>query len=334
MLKPVHKDMLLEDTELRFDVYNQHGQLVVHKGTPISPQVKDYLAQESRWFRPSLVTVINHEGTHYQVPMDTRRTGEALALVGVPQSEPTLPASEEVLGCDTQHQCLAAMQEFWARVEAGKPLDEALLSIVAERLIGDINHRLDAVRYLSQLRVRDEFTYDHTLDVASVSIALALRLGLPADEVRQVGLAALLHDLGKLLIPRQIMFKRGRLTEREFDVMQLHPELGYRILRTEMGLPDALCRPALEHQEMYSGGGYPQNLRGDEIHLYSHIVKIADVYDALTSRRPYKEPISNQVAVDIMMKEGARAFHPDFLKVFVELSNYQPPDPPQPTPTP
>lgn len=217
---------------------------------------------------------------------------------------------------------LNSMFAFWKKIESGQDFDVALLDVIQHRLIGDIVSKINHLQYLNQLRIRDGVTYSHTLDVTAASIALGAKLGLNREDLETLALGALLHDLGKLLIPKPIMFKPTRLTDKEFQVMQLHPSLGYRIIREELKLPEEVARPALEHQELYAGGGYPQNLAGDEIHYFSQIVKIADVYDALTSRRPYKESICSYRAIKIMLLEGSNSFNPEILKAFLELANF------------
>jgi HD-GYP domain-containing protein (c-di-GMP phosphodiesterase class II) len=306
---------------LPHDVHDMHGTVLAVRGDAMTGELKDRLAKVGPLFKPSQPKHVRHEGVLYAVPNSLPDEGASPSVLGSASVPPDVP---ELVQPDNAKKAMGALALFWQRLEQGKPADIALLEVARDRLIADLNDRLDGLRYINQLRVRDGFTYDHTLDVASMSVALAIKLGYDTHHVKEIGLAALLHDLGKLLIPRQIMFKAGRLTEAEFQVMKLHPQLGYQILAKDMRLPDAICRPALEHQEMYGGGGYPYNLRGDEIHPYSHIVKIADVYDALTSRRPYKEPIASQKALDIMLAEGARGFHPQQLQTFAELANYQP----------
>lgn len=240
------------------------------------------------------------------------------------------PESEEgndlglscLIGREASIPYLNSMFTFWRKIENGEDIDIALLEIIDHHLVSEIVSKMDQLQYLNQLRIRDGVTYSHTLDVTAVSIALGAKLGLAGKDLETLALGALLHDLGKLFIPKPIMFKPTRLTDKEFQVMQLHPEIGYRIIREELKLPEEVARPALEHQELYAGGGYPQNLARDEIHYFSQIVKIADVYDALTSRRPYKESICSVKAIKIMLLEGAQSFNPAMLKAFLELANY------------
>lgn len=218
---------------------------------------------------------------------------------------------------------ISSINYFWKRLERGATPDIALCEVVSEKMVAEVTEKADQIHYLSQIRVRDKFTYSHILDVTTLSIALATKAGFNDKEIKEIALAAILHDTGKLFIPKHIMFKPGRLTEKEFMVMKLHPELGYNVLVNELNIPQHIALPALEHQEMYGGGGYPKNISGNEIHPYSHIVKIADVYDALTSKRPYKDAIPSTKAIEIMLSEGDKSFNPEFLAMFVELSNYQ-----------
>jgi putative nucleotidyltransferase with HDIG domain len=311
VLIPVPNLESFETEVLPFDLYDGKGHLILQAGEPVYALKKLTLPSKA-YYRFSLQDSVCHEGVMYAF-------------------EPHEPSLEELEMPQRQLQPISygefapkvykALAYFWEDLQAGKAADEALLRVLGEELVSEVTSRLEEVQYLSQLRVRDPYTYDHTLDVATMSIALASQMGLSSQEVKEVALGALLHDLGKLQIPESIMFKVGRLTDREFEVMKLHPTIGHRILSKELRLPDPVCRPALEHQEMYGGGGYPQNLRGNEIHDYSHIVKIADVYDALTSKRPYKEPIPNAKALQIMKAEGARGFHPELLETFCQLCN-------------
>ncbi|MEB3286925.1 MAG: HD domain-containing phosphohydrolase [Vampirovibrionales bacterium] len=234
-------------------------------------------------------------------------------------------AQKPIYGPELAHSFVSSIQYFWDRMAQGATPDIALCEVVAEKMIAETTSHADQINFLSQIRVRDPFTYSHILDVAALSIALAVKIGFSRKEVKEIALASILHDLGKLVIPKNIMFKPSRLSEKEFMVMKLHPELGYKMIVHELKLGSDIARPALEHQEMYGGGGYPQNIKGDEIHPYSHVVKIADVYDALTSKRPYKESIPSSKAIKIMLGEGNKSFHPEYLKHFLELANYDDP---------
>lgn len=318
MLVPIASSYVYNKELLAFDIFSATGQLMLSAGEPVS-RLKQKNVRDKSFYRNSLQLTVYHEGVAYSVPSSDLSLEERLAYQVEEKATPLFADR-----MDTH--IFKALKHFWKALDEGKVADIALLDVVGDTLISEIVPCVEEVMYLTQLRVRDPYTYSHTLDVAAMSIALATQQGFGREQLREIAMGALLHDLGKLMIPKAIMFKVGRLSKKEFDVMKLHPELGYRILKCELKLPDAVCLPALQHQEMNGGGGYPNNLKGDEIHPYSQIVKIADVYDALTSKRPYKEPIPSNRALSIMLGEGAKSFNPEMLQAFCKLANFSPPE--------
>ncbi len=303
--------------KLEYDLYTLSGDRMYPAGTLLSDQEKSSLRHMSLYRDTNdlpKTDIFDHEGVIYRF---------AAGLTEAERAELLRDESQELLlSSELASSFVSSVSHFWDRMKKGASPDIALCEVVRDRMISEVTSRVDQIQYLSQIRVRDEFTYSHVLDVTALSIALAIKAGFSKSDVREIALAAILHDLGKLMIPKNIMFKPGRLSEKEFQVMQLHPGFGYKIIVEELKLPENIARPALEHQEMYGGGGYPQGLKGDEIHPFSHVVKIADVYDALTSKRPYKESIPSSKAIKIMLSEGEKSFHPELLDHFIQLSNY------------
>lgn len=303
--------------KLEYNLYAIDGQQLYEAGETLSEEHLEQFRDASLYRDANMlprIDTINHEGHVFHFA--SKNTAVELEAAKAEAEAPNLLAPEKI------DLSLQAIDEFMERLKRGATPDIALCEVARDKLIAEVTSKVDQIQYISQVRVRDEFTYSHILDVTALAIALAKRVGFSPEEVKEVALSALLHDLGKLLIPRDIMFKPSRLTEKEFKVMQLHPELGYNIIKDVLRLPEHIARPALEHQEMYGGGGYPQGLKGNEIHPYSHLVKIADVYDALTSKRPYKESIPSFKAVKIMLSEGEKSFHPEYLEQFIKLCNY------------
>jgi hypothetical protein len=330
LLVKVPFDALETAAPLEYNLYSLSGETLYRAGHRFSGEdllrlrrmglyrhTQDLPRRKTAEASPRDMDFIDHEGYLFHFPAGLTED-ERLESILAAEAEPLL--DDELVQAFQ-----GPLGYFWERIRKGASPDIALCEIVRDRLIAEVTSKVEQIRYLSQVRVRDEVTYSHILDVTALSIALAIQAGFSRQEVREIALAAILHDLGKLMIPRHIMFKPSRLTEKEFRVMQLHPELGYKIIVGHLHLPDHIARPALEHQEMYGGGGYPYGLSGTDIHPYSHIVKIADVYDALTSKRPYKESIPSAKAVRIMLSEGEKSFHPDLLRTFARLSNYRDP---------
>jgi len=158
---------------------------------------------------------------------------------------------------------------------------------------------------------RSSETANHVVRVAKYSGLLARKLGLPEDETERIELAAPLHDIGKIGIPDGILMKPGRLTDEEYRIMQRHAEIGYRMLaESKRPLLQAAARIAHQHQEKWDGSGYPQQLAGEDIHLYGRIVALADVFDALLSRRCYKESWDIEEVIGYIREQRGSHFDP------------------------
>jgi putative nucleotidyltransferase with HDIG domain len=169
---------------------------------------------------------------------------------------------------------------------------------------------------LNSLKEYDDYTFTHSVNVAVISAAIARNLGLGEDFVDTVAHAALLHDIGKLYVPRVIIHKAGRLTPSEWQTMKRHPVDGERILREE-GFDLVSRRVAFEHHMRHDLTGYPTPKEGFEVHKASEIVRIADSYDALTTRRPYRRQINPYQAVKLMEKGSGGEFRKDYFHAFM-----------------
>lgn len=174
------------------------------------------------------------------------------------------------------------------------------------------------VLLLRSLKEYDEYTFDHSVNVATISTAIARRLGYGEEEAGSVGMAALMHDMGKIYVPRGIIHKSGRLTPKEWLYVKRHPIDGERILREE-GADYLIRRVAYEHHMRYDRKGYPMPRDNEQCLEVSHIVRIADSYDALTTRRTYRTQISPFEAVRLMERGRGSEFHPGYFDVFLQV---------------
>ncbi len=179
---------------------------------------------------------------------------------------------------------------------------------------------LDTIhRLVIAAEYKDEDTGDHIVRMSRLSALLAEKLGLPPDEVQSIRYAAPMHDVGKIGIPDHILLKSGKLTDQEFDLIKMHTNIGAKILsNSNAKILQVAERIALSHHEKWNGKGYPQGLCGDNIPLVGRIVALADTFDALTSKRPYKEPYPLAIALEIIKKERGQHFDPDLVDVFFE----------------
>lgn len=179
---------------------------------------------------------------------------------------------------------------------------------------------LDSIHRLAlAAEYKDEDTGDHIVRMARYSALIAEKLGLPDKEVKNIRYASPMHDVGKIGIPDSILTKPGKLTDEEFNIIKTHTTIGGQILaNSKSEVLKVAEQIAITHHEKWNGKGYPQGLAGDEIPLVGRIVGLADVFDALTSKRPYKEPFPVKVALDIIKKERGQHFDPDVVDVFFE----------------
>jgi HD-GYP domain-containing protein (c-di-GMP phosphodiesterase class II) len=169
---------------------------------------------------------------------------------------------------------------------------------------------------LLQLTHYDQYTTTHSLNVSVLAMALGERLGLARNEVRAIGVSGLLHDLGKVRIPAEILQKPGRLTEREWEVMRRHPEDGARLILGNDAIPELAAVVAFEHHIMLDGGGYPHRRKPVDCHTISKIVHVCDLYDALRTNRPYRPAWTSAKVLNYIEErigtelegEAARAF--------------------------
>jgi putative nucleotidyltransferase with HDIG domain len=178
-------------------------------------------------------------------------------------------------------------------------------------VIGAVSAAVDA---------RDPYTQGHSLRVADFATAMAREMGLDAELIHQIRIGGILHDIGKIGVPDAILNKPGRLTDEEFALMRKHPEIGERIMRNVPQLGDVIgqvMRALLEHHERLDGGGYPHGLRDDKISVIGRIIGVADVFDALTSGRPYREALPAEEALRILQAGQGREFDPDCVAALV-----------------
>jgi putative nucleotidyltransferase with HDIG domain len=186
---------------------------------------------------------------------------------------------------DSKQQVIALFND--ARL--GKAIQPEAVMPMVEEINASVSRHPDALLSVARLKNHDEYTYMHSVAVCALMVALGRRLGLPDDQIRDAGAAGMLHDLGKAAMPLTVLNKPGALSDDEFKIMKAHPVRGYDMLRQSGSASEAVLDVALHHHEKFDGSGYPHNLKGDAISLMARMGAVCDVYDAITSNRPYKK---------------------------------------------
>lgn len=188
--------------------------------------------------------------------------------------------------CNRSRRAVIAM---FGEARMGRTLDaEACLPLV-EDITQSVMRNPSALVSLARLKTRDDYTYMHSVAVCALMVALGRRIGLSESECREAGQAGLLHDVGKALMPLEVLNKPGKLTDAEFGVMRSHTVRGYELLQQGRAVTAASLDVALHHHERMDGSGYPHRLSGEHLQRLARMGAICDVYDAITSNRPYRD---------------------------------------------
>ncbi len=187
---------------------------------------------------------------------------------------------------------------------------------ITSNLLKAINDNAAIAVDITALKTSDEYTFKHSVDVATMSMIIAKKKGMSQQDIYNIGIAGLLHDMGKSKIPLEILNKPARLTEEEFAIMKQHSALGYQILKEKEEFNSAISLSVLQHHEKIDGSGYPFGVTADKITPYAKILTVVDVYDALVTERPYKKGLSQRTAVEIIMSM-TRELDMDAMKAFL-----------------
>ena len=203
------------------------------------------------------------------------------------------------------------------------PRMEDVRAVVSE-LVDSVMRNPDAQMCLTQLKNRDEYTAQHSVNVCVLSLAFGRHLGMSRADLNLLGTGALLHDIGKLKTPLEILNKPGRLTDEEFRHMKEHPAHGRALLSQIADMPPEAIDVAFGHHERLEGHGYPRGLKAEEISVWSKMVAIVDVYDAITSDRVYHDGMAPTEALTRMYEWRIRDFDPDLLEQFIQCIGIYP----------
>ncbi|PYG88771.1 HD-GYP domain-containing protein (c-di-GMP phosphodiesterase class II) [Ruminiclostridium sufflavum DSM 19573] len=191
---------------------------------------------------------------------------------------------------------------------------EVVIKIVNEILLID-----DIIINLMDIKSCDNYTFLHSVNVCVLSIVTGVELKLSYDALKELGIGAILHDIGKVMIPPEILQKSSALTDEEYEVIKQHSLLGYNIIKTIPEISEASAMVALCHHERFDGKGYISGLKRNEIHIYSRIVAVADIFDALTSDRIYRKKISTIQAIDYLTVIAASSLDEEVLRCFAKI---------------
>ncbi|MFF2531200.1 HD-GYP domain-containing protein [Brevibacillus sp. NPDC058079] len=223
------------------------------------------------------------------------------------------------------------------RIEASKSINETFSSIsdsnhkwnkvvdnlntdklqqVLKTMIAELKKSGSALSLLTNIHIHDNYVFAHSVNVTIYTLAMAVKLGLDDKKLNDLAIGGMLHDIGKTMIPLEILNKKDKLTNEEFNEIKRHTEYGFEILRGQSSVPLLAAHCAFQHHEKLDGTGYPRKLKGNEIHQYAKIMAIADVFDALTSHRSYRNAMLPHDAMEIIFAGANTHFDSQLIQMF------------------
>lgn len=201
---------------------------------------------------------------------------------------PVLASEEYARAAKICAKAKVAVTSMFQEARMGKVVDTAGAQQLVEEITDSISRNPSALISLARLKTADDYTYMHSVAVCAMMVALARKLELDEEQIHSAGIAGLMHDLGKAMMPMEVLNKPGKLTDEEFAIIKTHPEEGFKLLQASNCTNDIAYDVVLHHHEKMDGSGYPKGLKDKEISLFAKMGAVCDVYDAITSNRPYK----------------------------------------------
>jgi HD-GYP domain-containing protein (c-di-GMP phosphodiesterase class II) len=218
----------------------------------------------------------------------------------------------------------SAVMSMFNEIRMGKAIRVENAASLVEDISESVNRNVSALITLARLKNQDDYTYMHSVAVCALMIALAKQLDLTEEQIKEAGTAGLLHDIGKMSVDSTILNKPGKLTDLEFAQVRRHPENGHQYLLQAGGIGEVALDVCLHHHERVDGTGYPYQLKGEELSLYAKMGAICDVYDAITSNRPYKAGWCPADSIKKMASWSGTHFDADVFKAFVKTVGIYP----------
>ena len=232
---------------------------------------------------------------------------------------PTVPLAEEMQKARTIYSSsISFARTMFDGLQSGDFTPELALPVVDD-ILDSLDRNSSALFGLCKLRQTDEYTYTHCVNVSVLAVTFARGLGVPQQIQRQIGLGGLFHDLGKRFVPTAILNAPRKLTQAEFDLMKKHPLYGKKILDNIPNIPEATIQAVVEHHEKADGSGYPFGLNQGQLSLVGKISCIVDIFDALSSKRVYKDAMPLHKVLSILYSMRESAFQPHLLDRFINL---------------
>jgi putative nucleotidyltransferase with HDIG domain len=230
------------------------------------------------------VAAVSNEEAERQIALDLERIAKTITRV-----EARVSLHDELIRArQLQAKSKAAVTSMFQEARMGNAIKVSEAAPLVDEISKSISRNPEAFLNLARLKTRDDYTYMHSVAVCALMIALGKQLGLAGEDLKEAGLAGLLHDVGKMMVDEAVLNKPGKLTDEEFNIVKEHPRKGWEILQGSSDITATALDVCLHHHERMDGKGYPEQLASEQISLFAKMGAVCDVYDALTSNRCYK----------------------------------------------
>ena len=231
---------------------------------------------------------------------------------------------EDIMRDQTRNEAVVLVKKMMNSYHFSTSLDIEGVKEMVNKIIDELLGNRDILYNLSEIKSVDDYTFEHSVNVCILSIITGIGLGFDLQRLRDLGTGAMLHDIGKLSIPQEILKKPSQLTVDEFEEIKKHTIFGYEMLKKTEKVNLVSAYIAFGHHERYDGSGYPLQLKNDNIQIYARIVAVADVYDALTSDRVYRKKLKPNEVYEYITSLGVNHFDPKVIESFVKYVTLYP----------
>ncbi len=215
---------------------------------------------------------------------------------------------------EVAYKTIENVSKYISSPESCLQVDNIRLTI--QEMINDLLYSSDVLGNLTEIQGFDDYTYHHSVNTTIIALILGIASGYSEQKLIELGMGVLMHDIGKIKIPEEILNKKTPLTEEEFREIKQHAIYGFDILRKNNDLSLLSSHVAFQHHEKFDGSGYPRGLKGSEIHEYGKLAAVADVYEALTSKRVYRRAVDPNEAYEYIISQSNSHFDPQILEIF------------------
>ncbi|MFD1039650.1 HD-GYP domain-containing protein [Virgibacillus byunsanensis] len=282
------------ETRLGQTIYNDNGQTLLQKGIKLSER---------------MINRLINQGITY-VYIEEQETSD-IQVESTISEELRLEATNTIKEAFHDMKKNGFMEQSHILNKNGRKLSD-----IVHRIMEEIQGNENSLSLLSDIFVTDNYIFQHSLNVTIYSLAIGLELNLTERQLTEIGTGAMLHDIGKIFIDQEILQKPDKLTDEEFEVIQSHTELGFNFLRKHIDIPSVIAHCAYQHHERLDGTGYPRGIKGDDIHMYAKLIGVADVFDAVTSNRVYRDALLPHEGLEILYAGAVSLFEKDMVTAF------------------